>query len=191
MSGLLAVILAAGFGRRIGRPKALLPMPGRGTFLDAVLAASASARPGLTVVVAGPWWAGPAPEGTVLAINPDPDRGQASSLRCAMAAAGIDRSGVLVALVDHPLVRPATFAALADLHEADPDAILIPEFDGRRGHPVVFPEWTFADLGGAEVDREGARVIVRSHPERVRRVPVEDPGIVTDVDTPADFRALG
>ena len=117
MSGLLAVILAAGFGRRIGRPKALLPMPGRGTFLDAVLAASASARPGLTVVVAGPWWAGPAPEGTVLAINPDPDRGQASSLRCAMAAAGIDRSGVLVALVDHPLVRPATFAALADLQD--------------------------------------------------------------------------
>jgi molybdenum cofactor cytidylyltransferase len=106
-------------------------------------------------------------------------------------AAPAGATGALVALVDHPAVRPATFALLAAAHAGRPDAIVVPVamIDGvaRRGHPVVFPRWAFDDLAGPSAEAGGARTVVRSHPDRVTEIDVDDPGILVDIDTQAGY----
>ncbi len=194
-SDLLAIVLAAGFGRRAGGPKSRLRLADGRTFLTAVVDGVRAARPALVTIVVGPWWgtdpADAAPEGCTVVVNPDPDRGQITSIRTAFAEAGIGWSGALVALVDHPAVLPETFSAIAALHAQDPESILVPVTTGadgraRRGHPVLFPEWSFPDLLGPGTDAGGAREVLRGWPRRVREVPTGDAGVVLDVDTPAD-----
>ena len=130
---------------------------------------------------------------------------------------GVGPCGAVVALVDHPAVHASTVAALVEAALAEvasaeevragaipsrsedrprsgtsrrPAAgILIPTFDGRRGHPVVFLRPVWAELLDAP-DAFGAKPVVRRDPGRVREVAVEDPGILIDVDTPADLAAL-
>ena len=217
---LVPIILAAGWGRRMGRPKALLPVPGGGTLLDAAFAAVGGHG---TLAVVGPWlfpagrrfspacscggaeappytappYTAPpytAPPCTII-VNPDPDRGPISSLRCAIEALPSDWTGLLVLPVDHARVQGETVKALADAHAATPDAILIPVAPGpdrrRRGHPVVFPRWTLADLLGPAAAADGARAVVRAHASLVREVPVDDPMIFMDLNEQQGYLSLG
>jgi len=194
-STLLGLVLAAGHGRRMGGPKALLTGPDGRTFLDLVLQGMEGAGPDLLVVVVGPWWTGPEPVGrATTVVNPDPNRGPISSIRCGMGFAGTQWDGMMVALVDHPGVAHETYQALARVHRERPGSIVIPTVDcveqprHRRGHPVIFPRWSFEALAGPEADREGARTVVRSNPARVEEVPLGDRGILMDLDTREQYR---
>jgi molybdenum cofactor cytidylyltransferase len=93
-------------------------------------------------------------------------------------------------LADHPLVTPATFRALVDGYNKTRRPIVVARFHGRRGHPVIFDHSVFAELMAASED-EGARVVVNADPQRVLYVDVEDPGVVLDLDTPADLVKAG
>lgn len=195
--GLLGVVLAAGWGRRMGGPKALLRTPDGRSFLQAVVEAVRGAGVARTIVVVGPFAEGcrddwPHP-GCDFVVNPDPDRGLISSLRLAIRDLPPDIGGVLMALVDHPAVRPETVDTLIEAHRADPRRIVIPVFrDGtrvRRGHPVVFPGWCLDEFFEARAEREGPRAVVRAHPGSVTEVEVPDPGVVLDLDSPACYRA--
>ena len=92
------------------------------------------------------------------------------------------------------MVLPATFALLAAAHADRPEAILVPVVrttDGlRRGHPVVFPRWAFADLEGPLADADGARGVVRARTDRVVELPVEDPGITVDIDSQQGYLSM-
>jgi CTP:molybdopterin cytidylyltransferase MocA len=126
--------------------------------------------------------------------NPDPERGQLSSLKLALAeltARGPSRADAAVmALIDHPAVQPATVAQLIDAWAAAPRAaIAVPVFDGRRGHPVLFAAAVWDELL-ATPDALGARAVVHLDASRVRAVPVDDPGVRVDVDTPEDLLRL-
>jgi molybdenum cofactor cytidylyltransferase len=108
----------------------------------------------------------------------------AAAARCLMTRMeqGAPITGCVVALADMPWVRPETIRTLLD--QADVDRIVVPVYRGRRGHPVVFgarflPE--LADLAGDT----GARSLLQRY--GVREVECEDPGIMRDVDTPADL----
>ncbi|MBM4394434.1 MAG: nucleotidyltransferase family protein [Deltaproteobacteria bacterium] len=189
--GLAAVVLAAGFGRRVGGPKALLLLPGARTFLETVLASVRAAQADDLIAVLGPWWTGvpSLPPDVRTVVNPDPDRGQVSSVRCAISAIG-EPGGValLVAPVDHPLVLPVTFAAVAAAHRAAPGAIVVATHAGRRGHPVVFPAALVPDLLGPAATEGGARALLRAHPDRVVEVACDDAWVTRDVDTAEDYR---
>lgn len=200
-AGLIGVVLAAGWGRRMGGPKALLRTPDGRSFLQAVVDGVHAAGVAQNVVVVGPWWGDRGmPDGCDLVVNPDPDRGVISSLRLAIRLVfSFDPShpsppgwAILMALVDHPAVRPETVRTLVETHRADPRRIVIPVFrDGtrvRRGHPVVFPAWAVTEFFGAPADREGPRAVVRAHPQAVTEVEVADPGVVMDLDSPACYR---
>lgn len=202
----VGVVLTGGRSSRMGRPKALVELEGR-SFLSRILEAMDGAGIAEAVIVTGTHDSeirahlarSPRPGSLALSVvtNLEPDRGQLSSLRLALDAvegspAGAPADAVLVALVDHPLVRTATMKALLDAFERTRAPVVRPVFEGRHGHPVLFAREVFAALREAAPDG-GARTIVRGLGPRVRDVAVDDPGVCLDVDTPealADARRL-
>jgi molybdenum cofactor cytidylyltransferase len=184
-----AVVLAAGRSRRMGREKALLAW-GRETSLERVLAALASAshvcvvlRPDLADAEAAGGVARKA--GASVLVNADPDAEMLDSVR--IGAAGLSESleAFFVWPVDHPLVTPETLGRLEDA--ADRAAVAIPTFRGRRGHPALVGMKLRSDLLALP---RGAGLRDLWHgvaPPPVREVVVDDPGVVTNVDTPEQY----
>ena len=95
-------------------------------------------------------------------------------------------SSVLVCLSDHPLVSADTIRFILREHRAFPDAIIIPEYDGRRGHPSLFPRSVLDEIFSGITLRD----IVRKDPARVRLAPVGDEGVVLDMDTRQDYAMI-
>ena len=194
------VILAGGRSSRMGRPKALLPVDARDTFVSRLARTLRAAGVAEVVVVAaadGPVDAlraalagvQPAPR---LALNPDASRGQLSSLLTGLEA--VDRPGVdalLLTLVDVPLVDVATVRALLAAHARSRAPIVRPvrRADAAHGHPVVFDRAVFDALRAAD-PMTGAKPVVRAHAAQIENVPVDDPGAFGDIDTPADYRRV-
>ena len=196
----------------MGRTKALLPLPGGGCFLTRLASTLSAAgieriiavvgydsaairaavggdhggRPGVNVAAAGH----SRRAALHLVENPDPTRGQLSSL-----VAGLDslepepHSAVLVTTVDLPLVVAATVRRVLDAWRASGAAIVRPARAGRHGHPVIFGAALFAELRAADAS-EGARAVLRAHAGEILDVPVDDPGAFDDIDTPADYERL-
>ena len=191
MSG-VGIILAAGKGERMGGvAKALLAAGGR-TFLQAVVAGVREAGLRAVVVCGGPFASEVAAAARALeaavVVNPDIERGMASSIATGLGAALASDDGALVWPVDHPLVRPDTVAAI--LAEATAEHIVVPTLEGRGGHPVWFGRLHFAALGDPGLGaRGGARALLAENP-RVIRVNCSDPGVRYDIDTPPDYAKM-
>jgi len=121
------------------------------------------------------------------AYNPEPESDMAGSVRAGLRALSGDVGGVLVCLVDHPLVSARTVRTLLNHRARYPDCIAIPVFQGRKGHPSLFPRAVLDELSGASTLRD----LVRRDANRVRLLEVEDAGVLMDMDTPRDYeRAL-
>lgn len=188
MSRVGAVVLAAGFSRRMGEANKLLaPIDGAPMIarcVDAVLASRA--RP--VVVVTGHEAvrvrAALAGRHLVFAHNPAPEAGLSASLRTGIAALGDELDGALVCLGDMPWVRPEHIGALIAAFEASGGrSICVPAFAGRRGNPVLWPARHFAEIAALRGDC-GARERLAAHADEVCYVPVADAGVTLDVDTP-------
>jgi CTP:molybdopterin cytidylyltransferase MocA len=185
---LAAAVLAAGASTRMGAlgPKALLLTREGDTFLERAVARCAGVRADPILVVTGAH-ALAAPPPAQVVPNPDWPRGQLSSLQAALRALR-DRGhdALLVVLVDHPLVAATTFDHLLEALSGSPGASLIrPVHGGRRGHPIVVTRALFAELLAAPPDG-GARPVFTRHAAHAVDVPVDDPGILADLDTPPD-----
>ncbi|HZN55608.1 MAG TPA: nucleotidyltransferase family protein [Candidatus Polarisedimenticolaceae bacterium] len=179
-----AIVLAAGASSRLGRPKASLPVPHTGrTFAETVLATLRAAEVGVVRVVVAPGAAGPNPEEVV---NPDPGRGMLSSVQTGLRALPPEVEAVLVWPVDHPFVTVGTVRSLVDRFRSGAPPVVVPSYRGRRGHPALFAARVIPELMTAD-PAEGARSVVLAHADRVE-LPVEDPGVIGDIDTPDDYR---
>jgi len=122
--------------------------------------------------------------------NPDPSRGQLSSLLAGMDAVITPQTeAVMMTLVDVPLVRVSTVAAIIEAWQRTRAPIVRPAIGDRHGHPVIFDRALFEELRHAPLDT-GAKSVVRAHEHAIVNVPVDDEGCVRDVDTPADYGAL-
>lgn len=185
-----AVVLAAGAGTRMGGvAKALLRAPDGQSFLARIVASATAAGvapEAVVVVVAAPFGEAVAAEaarvgaGAVIE-NCDPGRGMASSVALGFAAIA-ERGEVSAAFlwpVDHPAVAADTVRALVARGEG------VPSYDGRGGHPPLVPRRRFAALASCDGVDGGARTVLRDLP----RVPVDDRGVIADVDEPADLEA--
>lgn len=190
---IVGLILAAGSSTRMGRPKALLPHPESGdTFIYYLVSVFSRGGSDRVIVVGRPDDPAARREaeaaGAVFVANPEPSRGQLSSL-----VVGIDLAeaqgahGVLVTPVDLPGITAAVVASVLAASGSAP--IVRPTYNGRAGHPVYFSRALFAELRNADAG-VGARAVVHADPSRVLEVPCDDPGILLDVDTPADYRRL-
>ncbi len=189
-----ALILAAGKSERMGRPKPLLPLAGS-TFLGHLLGlVRGAAEVGPVRVVLGAFVA----EVTAaiplaaeeLVINRDYEQGMLSSLQAGLRAVlPLAPAAVMLFPVDHPNLDPATIAAVAGAFCRGEGEIILPRHGERRGHPVLFAASLFEALLAAPPE-VGARHVVRAFPEKVLELEVPDPGVLQDIDTPADYRAL-
>jgi len=122
--------------------------------------------------------------------NPDYKLGQLSSIKCGLGAVTPQADAVVVHLVDHPTVRPETYTRLVGEYKLSGKPIVVARFGGRRGHPVLFDRSIFDELERTPVD-VGARAVVNADNDRVIYVEVDDPGVLLDLDTPADLARAG
>lgn len=187
---LAGIILAAGASRRMGSPKALLDYRGE-TFVGRLIRVfSRSCDP--MIVVAGvhaELIRGRIGRRARLVINPDPDRGQLSSLQTALAEVPHDAGGFLFTPVDCPTVREETIGALTDAFRKDGTLFAIPRYLGRRGHPVCVRASLIAEFLALPPTAE-TRTVVNIHADRITYVDVEDPGVLADVDDVAAYRKI-
>lgn len=195
---LAAVVLAGGDSARMGTPKALLTAPDGQSFVVRIVRAFAEAGIGTVAVVTGSAHDGivQAFEGARLGVVPrvvrnlDPSRGQLSSLWTGMdAVLGDDVDGLLVTLVDVPMLSAATISAVVDAWRRSGAPIVRPAVGEHHGHPVLFDRSLFDELRQAPLDA-GAKAVVRRHEARILNVAPPDQGCLEDIDTPEDYRAL-
>lgn len=187
----VGIVLAAGASRRAGSVKALAEIDGRPLvhIISDTLLAGGCAR--VVVVVGPPHQAAiEAALGGRHAVvdNPEPGLGMFHSLQLGLGAAG-DADAAVVALVDHPRVRPGTVLALLEAHRQGRGVVLQPEFDGRRGHPFLIGKSAFGAVLGAEPTAITRDVLAEAGQRGV--VSVDDPGIVEDADTADALAAIG
>jgi molybdenum cofactor cytidylyltransferase len=181
-----AVILAAGAGSRMGRDKATLRIgPGGPTFVDKIEKTLEEAGVDAVRVVVAPGRTRPSRHAVV---NPNPAAGMLSSIHCGLHAFEDELDALLIWPVDHPSVTTATVVAIIDAYRDEGSPIVVPTYQGRRGHPVLFAASTFRELIAADPS-QGARAVVHAHTDRLE-LAVDDPGVVADIDTPEDYARL-
>jgi molybdenum cofactor cytidylyltransferase len=184
---LAAVILAAGESRRMGRPKALLPYRSS-TFLDYLLQITRHPRVGWTRVVVGAHAQEIARAVRLvrdeLVNNLDWEKGQLSSIQAAVRSlpAG-ETDGILLCPVDHPLVSAVLVGALIEAFYKTGKSIVVPTYNKKRGHPMIFSKTLYDDLLAASED-VGARAVVWAHAADVLELPTEEEGVVLNLNDP-------
>jgi molybdenum cofactor cytidylyltransferase len=197
------LILAAGDSSRMRRDKALLPWPpsaggkaaSNETFLSAAIR-SLSLATEFVLVVVGKNEAALAPiiyaHGASLIVNPDPSRGQFSSLQVGLhEVLNHGRDAAMVTLVDRPPVRTTTLQTLRDAFEAADQNVwaVVPEFSGKHGHPyLVGREMMEAFLRVPATS--SARDIEHQHQKHIQYVRVEDPLVTLNINSPEDYAGL-
>jgi molybdenum cofactor cytidylyltransferase len=194
------VILAAGESSRMGRDKALLPWPpgpaGRSTFLSTTIELL-QAPSDMVIVVAGKNADSLRPmvdaAAGYLVVNRHPERGQFSSLQAGLQEVlNHGRDAAIIALVDRPPALPRTLALLGEAfsqaYESGKWAV-VPEHGGHHGHPfLIGREMIEAFLRAPATSN--AREVEHSLEQRILYVPVDDPNVVANVDTPEDYERL-
>jgi molybdenum cofactor cytidylyltransferase len=188
---LAAVILSAGSSSRMGRPKALLPYR-EGTFLEHLIQVTRHSRIGVTRVVLG---AGAEEirtiaklDASLVVVNLSWERGQLSSISAGIQSLeGIETEGIVLCPVDHPLVSARLVGELVAQFYLNRKSIVLPIYNGRRGHPVIFASALYGELLAAPADK-GARAVVWAHSADVLEVPTDEEGVVLNLNDPDMLR---
>jgi molybdenum cofactor cytidylyltransferase len=193
---LSAAILAGGDSTRMRSPKAVLRDVAGVPFVNRIVASFYAAALADVLIVTGRHheevaaavaeFTGPARPRLVR--NPDPSRGQLSSLWVALDACDPRTEALVVTLVDVPFLAVSTITAVVRAWERTRAPIVRPETNGRRGHPVIFDRAVFDELRQAPLEI-GARAVVNAHSSEIVNQPVDDPGCIVDIDTPEEYRA--
>lgn len=179
----------------MGQSKPLLPFGGRpliGALIDTLESAAIDSILVVTRENDASLVAWLATRGIACAVNPRPERGMLSSLWAGIEALGggaglaLSCDALLVTPADHPSFAAATVRRLLAAVRGGA-ALALPVFERRRGHPLVIASELIPEVLDLDLD-QGLRQLVERHREEVAEVPVEDAGVVRDIDTPEDYR---
>ncbi len=189
-----ALVLAAGKSRRMGDANKLLcEVDGVPLVRRASDAASAS-RCSLVMVVTGfeAERIEAALDGSPVSIthNPDYAAGMSASLRSGLKAVPRDVDGVIVLLGDMPRITSVHVDRLIDTFDPERPSIIVPEYGGRRGNPVLWPKRLFEEIRGVSGD-VGARSLLQHHAADIVTVAFDSDAIFVDIDTPAALAESG
>ncbi|MDM9652319.1 nucleotidyltransferase family protein [Pseudomonas sp. CW003PS] len=186
-----ALMLAAGYSRRFGADKRRLVLADGRSLLAASLALPCSMLEDVWLVLRPDEALTELelPQGVHIVQNPATAEGMGHSL-----AAGAQRllaeshaDAVAIFLADMPSIRRHSLEALMAC--AAPDRIVLPSHQGKRGHPVLFGRNFWPQLATLSGDA-GAKPVLQQNPNAVSIVELDDPGVLQDIDTPADLSQL-
>ena len=181
------VLLAAGEGKRLGTPKALVEVGGR-RLVDrgADLLRDGGTTPVVVVTGAAPVTV----PGVVLVPNPEWRTGMGSSLAAGLRALPAESPAAVIALVDQPLVSAGVVRRLVAAY-LDGAELVVAAYHGRARNPVLLARRHWAGVIAAAEGDTGARPYLRAHPGLVTLVECADIGAPDDVDTPEDLARVG
>jgi xanthine dehydrogenase accessory factor len=184
-----AIVLAAGQAARFGQCKQLMRL-GEKTLLEHVLDSLRQSRVEDVVVVLGAH-ADEIQQQIVFGrerviINPGYTKGMSTSIQAGLNALPATTEAAMIVLADQPFVAPSTLDLLIDEYRRTQPSVVIPTYHGFRGNPVLVDKSLFPEMMGIRGDI-GCRAIFGEHAERIAKVPVDDRGVVTDIDTMEDF----
>lgn len=189
---LAAAILAAGESERMGEPKALLQI-GERNFVENISHNLWLAQVSPIYLVLGAnaqeIWKQFNPLREKILINEQWKNGQISSLQAALKKVWHKAEALMVCLVDMPLVKTETYRKLVESWKFQQGTIVIPQYQGKHGHPIIFDHRFFSELLLAPLN-EGAHWVTHRHPESILEVEVEDAGVTQDIDTMDDYKKL-
>jgi len=196
MPPLATILLAAGASSRMGRPKLLLPWHDT-TVIGRLISLWQTVGASQIAVVHRP------DDGPLSAeldrlgfprhdriVNPRPEDGMFSSIRCAARWNGWDPaiSHWAIALGDQPQLAVATLRALLDGAAQYPSNLCQPTSGGKNGHPVILPRDVFGDL--KQTGAATLKDFLKPFSGRTVYCPVTDPGLLLDMDTPEDYKRI-
>ena len=186
-----AVVLAAGRATRMGAQKLLLPLGGRPMVcwvVDAALGSKATE----TIVVVGheAGLVAEALQGRPVTVVPNADyaEGMSTSLKAGVRAAGKACDALVFLLADQPFVTSALLDRLIDRFAETKYAVVRPLLGNRPANPVLMSAALFPEILAQRGDL-GGREILKRHAGEICLVPANDPRLVTDIDSPADYEA--
>ncbi len=188
-----AVVLAAGESTRMGTQKLLLPYAAA-TVIEHIISQLSASRVDQVVVVTGfephrikEHLTGGA---YTFAQNDRYREGMLSSIRCGLALLGEAVEAAFVVLGDQPALQSATVDCILAQQPGNPDRVILPTHEGRRGHPILVP-LSFREEIMRRFDDTGLRGLIHEHPDAILEVPVDSASILEDIDYPEDYvRAL-
>jgi molybdenum cofactor cytidylyltransferase len=206
-----AIILAAGESKRMGMPKPLLRFPrsmgvppmdsesrarcpcyvsGDTTFLEQIVSVLQRSEVDRITAVLGAHaqkvLAATDLAGAGVVINENYGEGQLSSLIAGLKSVPPEAEAILLCLVDNPFITAESADGVIGAFRVSGKPIVVPVFQGQRGHPTLFARSMFNELLTAPADK-GARYVVQSNVGRVFEVRVSDPGVLVRIDTPQDY----
>jgi molybdenum cofactor cytidylyltransferase len=190
-SGLSGAILAAGFSRRLGRPKQLLEIDGK-PLLQWAIDAALGANLDEVLVVLGETAPAILPKidlgAARVVLNERAIEGQSASIVKAVQAADADRSGTLLMLGDQPGITTDDLNLVIAAFDGHPDTIAMFSWQGNPRSPVVFGRAYDKELAALNGDN-GARPLIRRHWSQVRLIEIDRP-VPLDIDTEEDYQRL-
>jgi molybdenum cofactor cytidylyltransferase len=189
---LAAVILTGGESRRMGSPKALLPYQGR-PFLQHLLEVTQHPKIGARRVVLGAHAEAIAEsvklDPAEVVVNAEWEKGQLSSIQAAVRKLPAGTDGMLLFLVDHPLVSEGLVGQLIEKFYTSRTLIVLPTYVGRRGHPVIFSAALYEELLAAPPE-VGARAVVWAHANEIVELPTDEEGVILNLNDPEALKKL-
>jgi molybdenum cofactor cytidylyltransferase len=185
-----AIILAAGESKRMGEPKMLLPFGGK-TIIEAVTESVVSSEVEGSLVVVGAERERIEEKikdyGIKIVFNPDFRSGMLSSVQCGFKAVPEGTRAVLIVLGDQPRISSGIINQLIEASKKTGKGIVLPVFEGERGHPVIIDMKYREEVENLRPDI-GLRGTVYSHPEDILEVEVDTASILKDIDDAADYK---
>ena len=184
-----AILLAAGKSRRIGKPKQVLPL-GSSTILEQTVDNLLRSKIDDLIVVLG--YAAQevmkkiANRPVKIAINPAYEQGMSTSIVTGLRLVDNKAQAVMITLADQPFICINIIDSLIETFFHHNKGIVIPTYQGRRGHPVIFAVKYKEELLKLTGDI-GGRQIIKRHSEDVVEMPVDSESINVDIDTLSDY----